>query len=549
MFVTGWLEILPAVHKTTNEQGQTSSTGNMKKHPFYRLHQGSSRAALFTLAAAAVFANVAMADEPRLFNRKISGVPAANREVITDNVVSPEYDTALIAQGSDLLENPSDPIVRFGYLSDNSRTEPDENTYLVLEHNPGGPTAGYDYGRHFLFQGHENAGNRAYITRINLDVAHPDHRITLLTPADANGLTGFNSIDGSSWNPFSKTLVFSQEAGANGGIIEMSADFDPSTGAGKGLRTLYGSIGRGGYEGLHTDDRGNVYLVEDAGGTTVNFGKNPNSFVYRFVPTNPADLSQGKLQALQVWMNGSPMTVVPVDAAHPTGDILSANQLSLHTVGASWAIAWVTIHDTAADGSASFNANAAAKTAGATPFKRPENMAFQPGAHFETFFFCVTGDTDARSGNQPALAARGAWGGIFRIDLSHDRNTGAISLIALGDADHSSFDNLTFTDNKDTLLATEDRGDTLHDQLNKLDSVWAYNVKTGEAARLVALGADRMAPPATEEDNEPTGLHMSDGDVSITGLAGSKELTYPTGLLFFTQQHGENNLFQIFPRE
>ena len=24
--------------------------------------------------------------------------------------------------------------------------------------------------------------NRAYITRINLDVAHPDHRITLLTP-------------------------------------------------------------------------------------------------------------------------------------------------------------------------------------------------------------------------------------------------------------------------------------------------------------------------------------------------------------------------------
>jgi secreted PhoX family phosphatase len=329
----------------------------------------------------------------------------------------------------------------------------------------------------------------------------------------------------------------------------MSADFDSSTGAGKGLRTLYGSIGRGGFEGVHTDDRGNVYLIEDAGGTTVNFGKNPNSFVYRFVPTNPSDLTQGKLQALQVSINGAPLMFIPVDATHPTGDMLSANQLFLHTVGASWAITWVTIHDTAVDGTASFNANAAAKIAGATPFKRPENMAFQPGAHFQTFFFDVTGDTDARAGNQPDLAARGSWGGIFRVDLSNDRNTGAISLIVLGDADHASFDNLTFADNKDTLLAAEDRGDTLHDQLNKLDSVWAYNVKTGASARLVALGADRMAPPATEEDNEPTGLHMSDGDASIRGLAGSKELNHNTGLLFVTQQHGENNLFQIFRRE
>jgi hypothetical protein len=521
----------------------------MKYHQSSRFHTSSSRAALLAVITAAALTSASIASDTRLFDQKISGVPSANPEVVTDNVISPEYGAALIAQGIDALENPSGPIVRFGYLSDNSRTEPDENTYLVLDHNPGGPTPGYDYGRHFLFQGHENSGNRAYITRINLDVATPDHRITLLTPTDANGLTGFNSIDGSSWNPFSKTLIFSQEAGTTGGIIEMSADFDASTGAGKGLRTLYGSIGRGGFEGLHSDDRGNVYLVEDAGGTTVNFGKNPNSFIYRFVPTNPADLSQGKLQALQVWMNGSALIFIPVDATHPTGDMLSANQLSLHTVGASWPITWVTIHDTAVDGTASFNANAAAKLAGATPFKRSENMAFQPGAQFQTLFFCVTGDTDARSGNQPALAARGAWGGIFRVDLSHDRNTGAISLIALGDADHAAFDNLTFADDKDTLLATEDRGDTLHDQLNKLDSVWAYNVTTGGANRLVALGADRMAPPAGDEDNEPTGLHMSDGDASTGGLAGSKELNHQTALLFFTQQHGENNLFQIFPRE
>ena len=521
----------------------------MKRHYLPRLHTCSSRVAALALVTVAAFAHTSIADEPRLFDQNITGVASANPEVITDNVISPGYGAALIAQGIDLLENPSGPILRFGYLSDNTRSEPDENTYLILDHNPGGPTPGYDYGRHFLFQGHENAGNRAYVTRINLDVAHPDHRITLLTPANANGLTGFNSIDGSTWNPSSKTLLFAQEAGATGGIIEMSADFDPVAGAGAGLRTLYGSIGRGGFEGIHPDDHGNIYIVEDAGGTTVNFGKNPNSFVYRFVPTNPADLSQGKLQALQVSIDKVPLKFVPVDATYSTGDMLSANQLALHTVGVSWPVAWVTVHDTAVDGTASFDANAAAKAAGATPFKRPENMAFQPGANFETFFFCITGDTDSRAGNQPALAARGAWGGIFRVDLSHDRNSGRISLIVLGDADHAAFDNLTFADNKETLLATEDRGDTLHDQLNKLDSIWAFSVKTGAAARLVALGEDRMAPIATEEDNEPTGLHMSDGDASLGGLAGTNELNHQSALLFFTQQHGENNLFEIFPRE
>ena len=167
----------------------------------------------------------------------------------------------------------------------------------------------------------------------------PDHRITLMTPGDANGLTGFNSIDGSTWNPFSRTLLFTQEAGANGGVIEMGADFDPNTGGGAGLRTLYGSLGRGGYEGIHPDDWGNIRIVEDVGGTSVmNNAKNPNSFVYRFVPT-PSDLTHGKLQALQVSINGNPVVFVPVDAQHPNGDTRSENQLLLHTVGASWPVA------------------------------------------------------------------------------------------------------------------------------------------------------------------------------------------------------------------
>lgn len=505
-----------------------------------------------SVAMVAMAASSAAADHLRVFDKRVSGVPAANPVAVADNVYSPEFTPVLVAQGIDLLENPSGAITQFGYLSDGTRTEPDENTYLILDHNPGGPTPGYDYGRHFLFQGHENGGNLAYVTRINLDVAHPDHRITLLTPVDANGLTNFNNIDGSTWNPFTGTLLFAQEAGANGGVIEMGADFDPNTGAGAGLRTLYGSLGRGGYEGIHPDDWGNIWIVEDVGGTRVlNNARNPNSFIYRFVPDAPGDLTHGKLQALQVSINGNPLVFVPVDAQHPNGDTRSDNQLLLHTVGVVWPVRWVTLHDTDTDGTAPFDANAAAKALGATPFKRPENGQFQPGSHFRTFFFDITGDTDNTAGADPVLAARGAWGGIFRVDLNADRNSGTISLVVLGDAEHNSFDNITFVDDRDTILVAEDRGDTLHDQLDTLDSIWAYKLNRQHpertiVARFLALGLDRMA---ADEDNEPTGLHMSEGDSTINGLIGGREFRTNRARLFFTQQHGENNVFEILPRD
>src|SRR5438477_5149023 len=164
--------------------------------------------ATVTLALVTMATSNAAADNVRVFNEKVSGVPAANPVVVSDNIFSPEFAPGLVVEGIDLLENPSGVITEFGHLSDGTNTEPDENTYLILDHNPGGPTPDYDYGRHFLFQGHENSGNLAYVTRINLDVAHPDHRFTLLTPVDGNGLTNFNSIDGSTGAPFSRTLLF-----------------------------------------------------------------------------------------------------------------------------------------------------------------------------------------------------------------------------------------------------------------------------------------------------------------------------------------------------
>ncbi len=472
----------------------------------------------------------------RILGHPVQGVPSANPVGLSDNKISPGFSLDITQQGHDLLENPSGPITHFGLLEDGSGTEPDQNFYLVLDHNPGGPAVGYEYGRHFLFQGHENSGDLAYITRINLDVSNPDHRVTLLTPPGTDGLTHFNSIDGVTWNPFSNSLLFTQERGNTGGVIEVGADFDSSTRAGKGLRTLYGSIGQGGYEGIHPDKFGNIWIVEDVGGTLFGFAKNPNSFVYRFVPANTADLTQGKLEALQVYVDGQPVVF------HPEGDTLSQTQLKLHSVGAHYPVRWVTIHDTAVDGTTPFDANALAKTAGATPFKRPENGIFAPGSDFRTFFFAITGDTDANAGNDPELAARGAWGGIFKVQLDSTRESGTIGLVVLGDATHNSFDNVTFSSSR-TLLTTEDRGDLLHDQLNTLDSIWAYDaINPSTAVRFVALGLDQFA---TDEDNEPTGIHNNDGDSTLAGLMGTTAPDPKKSRCFFTQQHGENNLYEV----
>ncbi|HEY2852438.1 MAG TPA: hypothetical protein VGJ18_06300, partial [Gemmatimonadaceae bacterium] len=482
---------------------------------FRRKHSVAAVAAAVALSGAAALAIHVEIDD---------SVASANPRAATPNVVIDDYVLSRIAQGSDPLENPSGVITTFGYLSDGTRTEPDENTYLEFDRNPGGPTRGYDYGRRFLFQGHENAGGLAYVTRINLDIADPAHRITLLTPVGLDGTTGFSSIDGSTWNPFTRSLLLTQENASTKGVIELDAGW-PAT-----VRTLEGIVGTGGFEGIHPDDEGNLLIIEDAGGVGVNVdpadptsaktAKQPNSFVYKFEPYDRRDLSAGgRLFALQVWIDGSAITF---RAADPVGDTFSALQLKLHMLGTSWPVQWVLVHDTATDGFTSFSANAMAKVRGASPFKRPENAQFLPGSNFETFFFCPTGDTDAVAGAQPALAKRGTWGSIFRVDF-HVRNPiGSIGIVVRGDAAHASFDNLTFADDR-TLLATEDRGDPLHEQLGLLDSVWAFDVRGPKLnpRRLIALGDDSEAAAIVatggEGDNEPTGLHVSDGDPSAAG--------------------------------
>ena len=317
-----------------------------------------------------------------------SGVPSAQPATgAPANLLASGFGLHVVARGVDPLENPTSIYTTYGYLEDNAeplartRTEPDQNTYLITNSNPGGPTDAYDYGTHFLIQGHENGSNKAYLTRINLDVDEPAHRITLLNTPDASGQTGLSSIDGSVYDPFNGQLLFTSEAGSSGAVISTPLKWSGTTPP--SLQFLNGSMGRAGYEGVVIDKLGEVYLVEDTGGSgvvdngTTTKVKQPNSFIYRFIPANKGDFSQGKLQALQITADDTPITFHDraVDPVAARDDALGTPILKLHS-GASLSAKWITIHDTATDGTASFDANAAAKKGGATPLKRPENGKF-----------------------------------------------------------------------------------------------------------------------------------------------------------------------------
>ncbi|MBS1679028.1 MAG: hypothetical protein JST08_16750 [Actinobacteria bacterium] len=130
---------------------------------------------------------------------------------------------------------------------------------------------------------------------------------------------------------------------------------------------------------------------------------------------------------------------------------------------------------------------------------------------------------------------------------------GTVKTVVLGDETQNSFDNITFLDSH-TLIAGEDRGDTLHDQENVLDSIWSYDLNktyseiNGDAQRLVALGRDPEASGVGAEDNEPTGIYVSDGGTAAGDLLGAYDPSASSRTrIFFTEQHGANNTYEIVP--
>ncbi len=485
----------------------------------------------------------AAADDSGSFGDVVSANP---RFGVEGNLLGGGLSQTSVAWGSMPLVNPdsANGITYYGYNTSNGgpltqdphesfKTEPDKNVYLVMG------------GHHYLFQGHET-GPRGYVTRIDLDQANPAQRVSLVVDADASG-AALPTFDGITWDPFSQQLLLTAEAPSpKGGVwaIALNADGSPASGTAVALPAL----GSGGYEGIQNDSDGNVWIVEDIGGSTVAGanGKKPNSYVYRFVPTNKADLTQGgALQALQIARkDGTPVTAAQL-AANPSDQVIA----DLHAYGTTLKTTWVTVHS----GPGAFDATASAATAGATPLKRPENGVFRPGSAFGEFYFTETGDTNALS------TLPGAFGAVFRIaQKSPSAMTGTINPVWVGDANHTGFDNIAFAA-RDRLLVVEDAGDTLHAQRNALDSGFSVALsgegdKGPKVSRWLAEGRDASAlydvatnPGYNDGDNEITGIHVSDGDATVAGILGAKSPKLFDGAwrAFWTQQHGDNVTWEL----
>lgn len=535
------------------------------------------QAGAVTIAGGALFAAIGSANSDS--SSGLSDVPTANQRAAgyaPATRLSAELAQIAVAQGSTKLENPDGIVSFYGYendvpTADNPllpqmlptpanptteaiKTEPDKNTYLAFKHAAGADPA-YDYGSHFLFQGHENAAENAagtslgLLTRINLD-ADAAHRVTLMATEDTAGAP-LTTIDGSTWEPFSQRLLLTTEGPAKP-TYAATATF-PST-----VEDVSGALGRGGYEGIQDDGDGNVWIVEDIGGAGKGGtkAKLPNSFVYRYVPRRRGDLHNGKLQALQVSDTaGQPITVDSQTA------LSAPDQVLLHSYGHNLDTRWVTVHDTAIDGSTPFNANAAAKAVDATPFKRPENGVFRPGTKFGEFEFTETGDTNATSPENGGGA--GGWGTVQKlVQRSPSADTGTLTVLYASVAATSGFDNIQFL-SRDDLGVVQDAGDTLHGQLETLDSGFVIDARTdysnpsNQPTRWLAEARD---PSATidaanggfgknDGDNEITGLHISDGDPGVGGILGAKTPTLFKGgwRWFYTQQHGDNPTYEIVP--
>jgi hypothetical protein len=458
--------------------------------------------------------------------------------------------------GSLNLNNPTHPEAQ--------KTEPDKNTYLVLD-GQSGSDANYNYGTHFLYQGHE-AGSPGYITRLNLD-ADVAHRVTVLACQDEDG-KALPTFDGSTWDPWASQLLFTSEAGPSSG--ESQGGVWQST-LGGHVVNLQRFIGRGGFEGIQNDDEGNLYVVEDVGGASPfpapnNRARVPNSFLYRFVPADPSDLTKGgQIQALQVLRGGSPITFTDAQSS-----VNPAGYVDLHTYGTTLATKWITLTTTNSATSAPGPDDAAlAKSMGATPFKRPENGLFQPGSHFTQFYFDETGDTN--NDITADDAGVGGYGSIFRLTQSPSSNSGTISLFYLGNTDHAGFDNNAFFGGTQVAFV-EDRGDTMHGQ-TAFDSAWLFDTTVNYAdagnqpIRFIAEGRDASATldssisgeygklfsPSksfyNDGDNEITGIHVSDGNPSKKGILG-EDLPKPfrgagQWRAFWTQQHGDNVTYEL----
>ena len=92
-------------------------------------------------------------------------------------------------------------------------------------------------------------------------------------------------------------------------------------------------------------------------------------------------------------------------------------------------------------------------------------------------------------------------------------------------------------------------------RLQALDTKRDYSDSSNQPLRWLAEGRDASATidaanggfGKNDQDNEITGVHVSDGDPSRHGILGAKvpNLDNPRWRWFYTQQHGDNPTYEV----
>jgi hypothetical protein len=281
--------------------------------------------------------------------------------------------------------------------------------------------------------------------------------------------------------------------------------------------------------------------------------RQPNSFLYRFVPSDPRHLELGgRLQALQVTSRGSGQPIVfHAGRPTPTSSPRTARPAHLRLV---FDTRWIALHDTAVDGFAPFDTNALAKARGATPFKRPENGVFRPGSRFSEFVFTETGDTNAQTqAGSDSAASAGSSAEPERAGREH----GHLTLRTRRPA-HTGLDNLAFLTRdlvrRARTAATRcTRSATRSTRCTLFDS--RRHSRARKPLRILARGPRRVRHDRTRPGRTPasrtTATTRSPASTSrrrpaISGLLGAREpKAFKDGGVFWTQQHGDNVTWEI----
>ena len=513
----------------------------------------------------------------------------------TDGVAAPNVLAAGLievpaAVGTMPIENAAPAFPFYGFAGDGSmlpapgamqqkdmhveatKTEPDKNTYLVLDRRhrrrPGlrlrhalplpGPRVGRD----------ADGSSRAYITRINLD-ADAAHRVTLLATKDVDGKP-LPTIDGSTWDPFAQRLLFTTEHGTNGGVWQATPRLPV-----QGRATSRASLGRGGYEGIQNDSDGNLWIVEDIGGGN---GR-PNdqarqaaelasstASCRRTRPTSPRAASSRPCRSLDVERPADHLPRRPSGRRHPVGrhegrctptarrSRRAGSRSTTPTIDGTDAVR----RQRARQGASRRRRSSARRTASSGP-----------GPDFKEFFFDETGDTDAAHRGRRRRTAASAR--VLQADPGRARPpTRARSpLLPRRRRRTPASTTSPFLDRRPARSSSRTPATRCTRQRNALDSGYVFDVTRRllqAATPSRCASSPRAATPSAtidsargsatdgfqnDGDNEITGIHVSDGDPTVDGPArrqGRRRRSENGWRVFYTQQHGDNMTWEILSR-